>query len=55
LDYPKSAADQAGEFAGVVVEAGEDWGQVADGDVFVENFAEDGTEVGGEREVAAIV
>src|SRR6266436_3125170 len=47
--------DQSGEFAGMIVEAGEDVLEVGDADVFAQNFPEDGAEVRGEREVAAFI
>lgn len=48
-------ADETGELACVVVEAGEDGLKVGNADVLGQDFADDGTEIRGEREVAAFV
>ena len=50
-----SGLDQPWEFAGVVIEPGEHGFQIRDPNVLREDFAEHGTKIRGEREVAPFV
>ncbi len=50
-----TTSESAREFAPVVIEAGEDRHEIGNADVLGEDFAEDGTEIRGERQVAPFV
>src|SRR5207302_9339775 len=55
LPHSTLCADEPREFAGVVVEAGEDGLQVGDADVLGEDLAEHGAKIRAESEVAALI